>query len=128
MVRRNMKNEEIYNIALNLMDSVANENLTLPIKVNFYLQKNITTMLAIAEDLEKSRNELLTRYGKFDEESGTYKFEDDKLEIANKEFTDLFNLTQEVPIYEISLDDFGDVQLDAKQIKAISYMIKEEEE
>lgn len=128
MVRRNMTNNEIYNIAVSLAESVANENLTLPIKVNFYLQKNISAILAIAEDLEKSRNELLTRYGTIDEKTGTYKFEDEKLEIANKELTDLFNLTQEVPIYEISLDDFGDVQLDAKQIKAISYMIKDEEE
>lgn len=128
MVRRNMTNNEIYGIAVGLAESVANENLTLPIKVNFYLQKNITTVLAIAEELEKSRNELLARYGTLDEATGNYNFEQDKLEIANKELTDLFNLEQEVPIYEISLDDFGDVQLDAKQIKAISYMIKDEEE
>lgn len=128
MIRRNMTNNEIYSIALALTESVANENLTLPIKVNFYLQKNITTVMAIAEDLEKSRNDLLSRYGKLDPEKGTYSFEEDKLETANKELTDLFNLTQEVPIYEISLEDFGDVQLTAQQIKAISYMIKDEEE
>lgn len=128
MVRKNMTNNEIYAIALALMENVVNLNLTLPVKVNFYLQKNITSLLAIAEDIEKSRTEILEKYGTKDEETNNYNFEDGKLEQANQELLDLFELEQEVPIYEISLDAFGDAELNSNQLKSILYMIKEEEE
>lgn len=126
MVRRNMTNNEIYTTAIALSQNVANANLCLPIKVNFYLQKNITALMEIAQDLEKSRTEILQKYGK-QNDSGNYDFEGDNLEKANEELTELFKLEQEVPIYEINLNDFGNVELDGKQVQAISYMIKEEE-
>lgn len=128
MVRKNMTNNEIYNTALALMENVVNLNLTLPVKVNFYLQKNVTALLAIAEDIEKTRTEILSKYGTMNEETGNYEFEDDNLEKVSQELIDLFELEQEVPIYEISLDAFGDIELNSNQFKAILYMIKDEEE
>ena len=127
MVRKNMTNNEIYSIGVQLAQHVVNLNLSLPVKVNFYLQKNINVLMAMATELEKTRNEILDKYGIFDEETGSYQFEDDKLQIANEELAGLFECEQEVPIYEISLDDFGNAELDSKQVQAISYMIKEEE-
>ncbi len=128
MVRKNMTNNEIYSIAMQLIEHISQANLCLPIKVNFYLQKNMAAILSIAEDLEKSRNEILNKYGTLNAETGEYNFETDKITEANQELADLFSLEQEVPIYEISLDSFGDLPLDTNQVKAISYMIKEEEE
>ena len=127
MVRKNMTNNEIYLIATQLVENISKLNLHLPVKVNFYLQKNMAAVISIAEDLEKSRNEILEKYGTL-QEDGNYQFEDDALQEANKELLDLFNLEQEVPIYEISLENFDGVELDSKQVQAISYMIKEEEE
>ena len=127
MVRKNMKNSEIYSIGIQLAEHVMNLNLSLPVKVNFYLQKNISSLMAMATELEKSRNEILEKYGTIDSETGNYSFEDDVLDIANQELKDLFELEQEVPIYEISLEAFGDAELDTNQVQAISYMIKEEE-
>lgn len=127
MVRKNMTNNEIYSTAMQLIEHISQANLCLPIKVNFYLQKNMSAMIKIAEDLEKSRNEILNKYGTLNAETGEYNFEADKIDEANQELADLFTLEQEVPIYEISLDAFGDLPLDTDQVKAISYMIKEEE-
>ena len=128
MVRKNMKNSEIYSIGVQLAQYVTKLNLSLPVKVNFYLQKNITALMAMATELEQSRNDILAKYGSYNSEEGNYNFEDDeKLNQANAELTDLFELEQEVPIYEISLEDFGNVELDTTQVQAISYMIKEEE-
>lgn len=126
MVRKNMTNNEIYAIATQLIENISGLNLHLPVKVNFYLQKNMGAIIEIAQDLEKSRNEILEKYGTRGED-GNYSFEDDTLEIANQELEELFTLEQEVPIYEISLDAFGDAELDTRQVQAISYMIKEEE-
>ena len=128
MVRKNMTNNEIYSIAMQLIEHISQANLCLPIKVNFYLQKNMSAILSIAEDLEQSRNEILNKYGTLNAETGEYNFEEDNITEANQELMDLFSLEQEVPIYEISLEAFGDLQLDTNQVKAISYMIKEEEE
>lgn len=128
MVRKNLTNKDIYSIAVQLStEHIAQLNLCLPVKVNFYLQKNVTTIMSIAEDLENHRNEILEKYGT-KQEDGNYSFTDENLEIANKELIDLFDLEQEVPIYEIDLDAFEDVKLESNQVQAIAYMIKDEKE
>lgn len=128
MVRKNLTNNEIYGIAMVLLENeIPQLNLSLPVKVNFYLQKNVTAIVNMAKEVEATRNEILQQYGKL-EEDGNYTFEGDNLEKANQELADLFALQQEVPVYEISLDAFNNVELTSNQVKAISYMIKEEEE
>ena len=128
MVRKNMKKSEIYGIAAQLVEYVTNLNLALPVKVNFYLQKNINAIITIAQELETERGKILDTYGTINGETGNYDFEEDNLQKANQELIDLFNLEQEVPIYEIALSAFDDVVLDTNQFKAISFMIKDEEE
>lgn len=127
MVRNNMTNEEIYTIALDLSKNIVNANLHLPVKVNFYLQKNVSAIVSMAEEIEKARNEIFQKYGTADDE-GNYQFANDVIDEVNHELGDLFSLEQEVPIYEIALDDFGNTELDANQVRAILYMIKDEEE
>ena len=127
MVRNNMTNEEIYTTALDLSKNVANANLHLPVKVNFYLQKNVSAIVSMAEEIEKARNEIFQKYGTADDE-GNYQFANEVIDEVNHELGDLFSLEQEVPIYEIALDDFGNTELDSNQVRAISYMIKDEEE
>lgn len=127
MVRNNMTNEEIYTTALDLSKNIVNANLHLPVKVNFYLQKNVSAIVSMAEEIEKARNEIFQKYGTADDE-GNYQFANDVIDEVNHELGDLFSLEQEVPIYEIALDDFGNTELDANQVRAILYMIKDEEE
>lgn len=127
MVRNNMTNEEIYTTALDLSKNVVNANLHLPVKVNFYLQKNVSAIVSMAEEIEKARNEIFQKYGTADDE-GNYQFANEVIDEVNHELGDLFSLEQEVPIYEIALDDFGNTELDSNQVRAISYMIKDEEE
>lgn len=127
MIRKNLTNNEIYTIAMQLLETeVAQLNISLPVKVNFYLQKNIASIIDMAKEIEKARNEILQKYGTLNEE-GNYTLDEQKVEEANKELIDLFALEQEVPIYEISLDAFNDTELTSNQVKAITYMIKEEE-
>ena len=128
MIRRNMKNTEIYETARGLIENINPLNLLLPVKVSFYLQKNIKAIVDIATDIDNARMEIFNRYGTPDPETGAYNFEEDVQMKINQELTDLFELEQEVPIYEISLDAFDEVKLDMKQVQAISYMLKEEEE
>jgi len=127
MVRKNMKNNEIYTTAMQLLENnITQLDIPLPVKVSFYLQKNTSAVIEMAKEIENTRNEILQKYGTLGED-GNYSFEDGKLEEANKELVDLFELDQEVPVYEISLDAFDGVDLTSKQVQAITYMIKEEE-
>lgn len=123
-----LKNIEIYNYANSLGENFIDNTLSLPIKANFYLQKNIKELLELAQDIERERIEIAKKYGTPSEDGGQYEVPPENIHLAQKELEDLFNLTQEVKIYPIDLDAFGDAELTAAQMKALLFMIKEEDE
>ena len=85
-------NNEIYQIANILAKTFDNLNLYIPAKANFFIQKNISTLAAAAQEIEKSRIEIAKHYGILDEENQQYKIPEDKLEEASKELEDLFSI------------------------------------
>lgn len=125
-ITKSMSNVDIYNTASMLLEAFK-EDMSLPVKVNFYLQKNMTAIVDMAKDIDKTRMEIIEKYGTLDEESGNYTFEEDVVETVNKELEDLFSLEQDVKINQIDLDWFGNVEFSAAQMAAIMFMIKEEE-
>lgn len=125
-ITKSMKNLEIYNIAISLMENFKDE-LNLPVKVNFYLQKNMTTIVEMAQEIDKTRKEIIEKFGTpVEEGSDEITVAPENLDAANKELTDLFELEQDVKIYPIKLDWFGDINFSSQQVAAITYMIEEE--
>ena len=125
-IKKSMKNLEIYNIAISLMENFKDE-LNLPVKVNFYLQKNMTAIVEMAQEIDKTRKEIIEKFGTpVEEGSDEITVAPENLDAANKELTDLFDLEQDVKIYPIKLDWFGDINFSSQQVAAISYMIEEE--
>lgn len=120
-----LTNLEIYTNAQTLMENITAE-LNLPVKVGFYIQKNMKKMTDLAQEIEKSRIEIFDKYGEKDEENNQYKFDLSVQESVQNELNDLFNLTQEVKTNMLELDWFDAIDLNAGQIEAISYMIDEE--
>ncbi len=127
MAMKTMTNLEIYNYA-NALGTSFNEDLTLPVKVNFYLQKNMNTIMDAGREIEKTRMEIVQRYGTPTEDGNGVEIPNDKIEEVNKELEDLFSLEQEIKINEISLEAFANVELSSSQVAAIAFMIKDEEE
>lgn len=127
MMNKTMTNLEIYNHANALM-SCFQEELTLPVKVNFYLQKNMTRIIEAGKEIEKTRMDIVQKYGTPTEDGENIEIPNDKIEDVNKELTDLFELEQEITVNEISIDAFNDVELTSSQVAAIAFMIKDEEE
>lgn len=125
-ITKTMSNIDIYNIASMLLEAFKDE-MSLPVKVNFYLQKNMNGIVEMAKEIDKTRMEIVQKYGELDEESGNYTFKEDVIDTVNKELADLFSLEQDVKINQIELDWFGSVELSSAQMAAIMYMIKEEE-
>ena len=119
-----LTNNQIYTYATDLAAAFQDTSLKLPIKINFYLQKNKEILIAMAQEIEKSRIDLLSQYGELDQETNRFTILPDKVEIASKELEDLFNLEQEVNIYKVNIDNFGDdLTLTTGQMEALLFMI-----
>lgn len=128
---KTLKNGEIFEMATNLIEAFQKDTesgeKTYPIKVLFYLRKNMKTLTELAQDIEKARVEIIKRYGAPSKENPEqYQFEtQEKIDAVNKEFEELFGLEQEVTIYTIPLESFNDMELTEKQMDAVMEMIEE---
>lgn len=119
-----LTNNEIYGYALALNEAFADNTQRLPMKVNFYLQKNKKTLMELGQDIEESRLDIIRNYGEPTEDGTQYSIPRDKIEAAQKELEDLLTLEQEVNIYMISADSLSDdISLTTGQMEAIMFMI-----
>ena len=131
MITRNLyTNLDIYDKAVALMEAFnikEGESLNYPVKINFYLQKNMNAFVEAAKEVEQKRLEIIQKYGTKKEDSEDYFIPDDKIKEAQQEITDFLNLEQEIPINMLKLDWFDNIDMNAAQVAAISFMIEEEE-
>ena len=118
-----MNNGMIYQYALALSEALSDNDLQIPVAVLFSIEKNKQTLMAIAQDVEKYRIDIIKKYG--EEVNGNYNVPKDKIEIANKELKDLFSIEQEVKIYKFNIEDLGDIKLTSNQMNAILFMIED---
>lgn len=123
-----LTNNEIYTYANGLAGEFGQQEVKLPIKVNFYLQKNMQELMNLAQDIEKQRIDIASEFGTLNEETQQYEIPAENIDPATRKLEDLFGLTQEVKIYKVKLDAFGDVDLTSSQMQALLFMIDEEEE
>lgn len=121
-----LTNNQIYTYALGLEQMFLEEDQKLPIKINFYLQKNKNILFELAKDIELARTNIAQRYGEIDEDTSYYRVLPENLEIATKELQELLGLEQEVNIYQVSIEDFpSDLILTTEQMEVLMFMIKE---
>ena len=118
-----MNNGMIYQYALTLNEALNDNDLQMPVAVIFSIEKNKQTLMAVAQDVEKYRMDIIKKYG--EEVDGNYNVPQDKIEIANKELKDLFSIEQEVNIYKFNIEDLGDIKLTSNQRNAILFMIED---
>jgi hypothetical protein len=64
-----MTNNEIYSRANQLVEAFQDNSQKLPIKINFYLQKNKNTLINMAQEIEKTRMEIAQSYGELNVET-----------------------------------------------------------
>lgn len=119
-----LTNNQIYNYAVELQKNFLDETQKLPVKINFYLQKNKNILLELAQDIEKSRTDIIQSYSIIDEKTKQSIIPQDKFEEASKELEDLFSLEQEVQIYKVQIDSFPEnISFTTRQMEAIMFMI-----
>jgi hypothetical protein len=119
-----LKNQETYEYSQKL--SVFNNcNLKLPVRINFFLQKNIRTIITAATEIEQTKMSIAAEYGVPNETQTGYDIPAEHIQIVNQELTDLFNLEQDLPIHIFKLDDFEGLEFTYQQMSAIMFMIEE---
>ena len=118
-------NQQIYQIANNVLGNLDNLNIYIPAKANFFIQKNISTLAAAAQEIDKSRIEIAKHYGVLDEEKQQYTIPEDKLEEASKELEDLFSIEQELDIKTFSIEALGNAEFTPAQMQAMMFMIED---
>lgn len=119
-----LTNNQIYEYATALASSFQDNTQRLPVKVNFYLQKNKSTLISLAQAIEEARMEIIRNYGVL-LENGSYNVPKENIEIAQKELADLFSLEQEVTIYKVNIDSFPeDISFTTGQMEALMFMIE----
>lgn len=129
-MRKIFTNKQILDYAYALQEAFLKQEqeVVLPTKANFYLQKNINTMIRNAEEIEKAKIRIGQRYGEYVEEEKVYRITDiKKQQQAQKELEDLMSVDQILEIYFISFEDLQDVQLTTLQMHAMFFMLEEEE-
>lgn len=127
--RKTMSNLEIFNTANALVEVFQNVvELELPVKVNFFLQKNMNSIVEMARDIETARADIIKKYGEASEENpDQFVVPEDKLEVATSELNDLLSLEQEVAVNMLDLEWFDNINLNARQVAALTFMINDEE-
>jgi hypothetical protein len=122
-----LTNLQIYNYANALLEEFgAGCDITLPVKINFFLQKNIQTLTALGKEVENARLAIVQQYGELNEEGTAYIIPADKIEAASNELNDLLNLEQDVLIRTFKIESFDNVDLTYKQMNALMFMIDDE--
>ena len=131
VIRKTMSNTEIYNTASalsGLFTTMVQAEMKMPVKVNFYFQKNMNVLIAMAQELEQERTNIIMKYGTQNPENpDQVMIPPEQLDAANAELGDLFDLEQEVTINTIELDWFDGINMTPQQVNAITFMIKDEE-
>lgn len=120
-----LTNNEIYNYATKLASEFKDTKQVLPVKINFYLQKNKKLLLELAQDIEQARMQIAQTYGKYNEETQNYSIDPERVTEANKELNDLFTLEQDVNICMINFANIDDnLSLTTGQMEAMMFMIE----
>lgn len=122
-----LNNQEIYNLTLNFcneFDSVKQQNF--PAKISFYIQKNRNKLVEAYNEIEQIRQDILNKYGSYDEKTGSYYFEKNIIDIVNKELKDLISIEQNINISMIKLSDLEGLEFTLEQMEALMFMIEED--
>lgn len=122
-----LTNKQIYEYTEKILKIFSvDEEIYLPIRINFYLHKNRNILMELAKDVEKQRTEIIKKYGILSEETKEYEVPKDKITDVLNEIDELFSLTQDVALYFVSMNEIkDDLTLTTQQMDALMFMIED---
>lgn len=113
---------ELFNIAEYISNNPFRTDTYIPVKYNFYIQKNIEIVLKEYERIQKHRRDILMHYG--ETEGDEFTIPKDKINDTNKELEELSNLEHELDLTILSINDIENLELTTGELKSIMFMIQ----
>lgn len=113
---------ELFNIAEYISNNPFRTDTYIPVKYNFYIQKNIEIVLKEYERIQKHRRDILMHYG--ETEGDEFTIPKDKINDTNKELEELSNLEHELDLTILSINDIENLELTTGELKSIMFMIE----
>lgn len=121
-----LQNSVIYKSYMDLNKEFGlNCEIKMPIKINFFLQKNIKLLGDMVREIEDSRVRIAKTYGELNSDGTAYEIKDEHKDMVQKELNDLFALTQDVSLHIFKLEDFEGLEFTFAQMNALMFMIEE---
>jgi hypothetical protein len=114
---------ELFEIAENIHNNPFRNEIYIPVKYNFYIQKNIEVILKEYDRIQKHRKNIIEHYGE-SQADGNFIIPKDKIADANKELEELSNLEHNIDITMLSIDNFENLELTTGELKSIMFMIE----
>ena len=96
-----LNNQQIYNHAQFLR--AFSIDIKMPVRINFYLQKNIQLIQQAAEEIDRARLNIGAQFGAPNANGTGYDIPTENIAEANKELNDLFALEQDLNIHMASI-------------------------
>lgn len=121
-----LTNQEIYEKATEITVAFSNETKYIPVKLNFAIQKNLSVLSKLKEEIENNRVKIASEYGKLNSEGTQFIIEKENREKVEQELNDLFTMEQEIDIRTCSLSQIEGIDLTMEQMQAIMFMIIED--
>ena len=104
-----MKNKDIIENLAKLNSSFVNSSdVFLPIKLNFFIQKNKQKLIQCAKEIEDFKMDLGKKYGKYNEETNGYSIKEEYLDLVAKELNDLAEIDQDIKIEKVNINALSD--------------------
>lgn len=120
-----LTNYEILTYSQQAYELLVTPGLYIPVKANFFIQKNIQIIQRLGREIEEARLKIVQHYGSLNEETMQYVVAPERVSEAEAELYTLFSLEQDVDIKTISINDLGDINLSIQQMQMIMFMIEE---
>lgn len=124
-----MTNKKIIEKYEQLKENFNDNSKYFPAKITFIIQKNISILKKLSEEIYLIRDNIIQHYGSPDSENNeTYMISEEYRDIAQKELDDLIEMEQEVLILKLKISDIENLEFTMNQMEAIMFMIEEEVE
>ena len=120
---KTLTSNELFNIAENIYNNPFRNDTYIPVKYNFYIQKNIEVILKEYDRIQKHRKDIIEHYGE-SQEDGNFIIPKDKIADANKELEELSNLEHNIEITMLPINDLENLELTTGELKSILFMIE----
>ena len=123
-----LTNDFIYRIVDDIEKAFCTDTRYFPARINFYIQKNVSALRTLKDEIHETREKMILHYGTYNSETGYCTVPNENMEQLNKEVEELMSIVQPISLYLIPLSWLDDMDFNFNQMEALMFMIREDDE